>query len=147
MDQSKVLVKPSVELLSDLQVPEELMVLTDPHRLDQALTNILSNAAKFTERGQIIVSVHLEQSEDPNRRRLLFSIKDTGIGMDEATQKTLFRPFTQADSSTTRLYGGTGLGLAITRQIIESMGGMIIVRSALGEGSEFAWFAVPPFPP
>lgn len=108
----------------------------DPTRLRQVLLNLLNNAVKFTEHGSVALRIGVDQA------RLIFSIRDTGIGMDEAAQARLFQPFSQADGSITRKYGGTGLGLMITKELIEAMDGGIEVESAPGVGTCF-WFSLP----
>ena len=113
----------------------------DPGRLKQVLINLIGNAIKFTEQGEIVVTVSIER-DDENIVRLLFSVKDTGIGIPGDKQTTLFDSFTQVDHSTTRKYGGTGLGLAISKKLITLMQGNIGVRSVSSQGSEF-WFTVP----
>jgi PAS domain S-box-containing protein len=115
------------------EVPRRLR--GDPLRLGQILTNLVSNAVKFTEEGEISVSVRL--GLDTERLMLEVQVSDTGIGMSPAQMQRLFRPFSQADAQTTRRYGGTGLGLAICQQLVTLMGGSISVESALGEGSRF----------
>lgn len=115
-------------------VPEE--VIGDPSRLRQILNNLISNAVKFTENGEILVTV--DYSEEENEIGLLnFEVKDTGIGIRKEEINNLFQSFTQADTSTTRKYGGTGLGLAISGELVKMMGGEISVESILGEGSIF----------
>jgi len=106
----------------------------DPTRLRQVLFNLLSNAVKFTEQGRISIRV---RTDCRDACRLIFEVADTGIGMTDAAVKKLFKPFVQADASTTRRYGGTGLGLAISHKLIKLMGGTIDVRSTPGEGSVF----------
>ncbi len=118
-----------------------LPVRGDPVRLRQVLTNLVGNAIKFTERGSITLVVR-RLGETAAQHLLRFEVRDTGIGIEEDARHRLFHSFSQADASTTRLYGGTGLGLAICRRIVDLMGGRIDVVSEVGRGSTF-WFEVP----
>ncbi|WP_369665458.1 response regulator [Thioalkalicoccus limnaeus] len=111
----------------------------DSLRLGQVLINLLGNAIKFTESGQVEVRIEQVVGGDDNEVRLRFEISDTGIGMDAQTISRLFRPFSQADTSTTRRFGGTGLGLVISRRLVERMGGVIEVESTPGQGSTFSF--------
>jgi signal transduction histidine kinase/DNA-binding response OmpR family regulator/HPt (histidine-containing phosphotransfer) domain-containing protein len=113
----------------------------DPGRIRQVLLNLLGNAVKFTDAGEIVVRVSAEPAGGACLR-LRVEVADTGIGLDPATAARLFESFTQADASTTRRFGGTGLGLAICKQLVELMGGRIGVESQVGAGSTF-WFTVP----
>jgi two-component system, sensor histidine kinase and response regulator len=112
----------------------------DPYRLRQVLTNLVANGLKFTERGEVVVTVGLAQGD-----RLHVSVRDTGIGIAPEAKKRLFAPFAQADGSTTRRFGGTGLGLAISRHLVDLMGGQIDVDSVEDQGSTF-WFTLPLLP-
>lgn len=122
----------------DPQVPYGLV--GDPLRLGQILINLVSNAVKFTDQGEIIVSVTVVE-KDQNRVKLLFTCRDTGIGMSEEQMGKLFQSFSQADASTTRKYGGTGLGLTICKKLSEMMNGEIWVESEPGAGSTFSFTA------
>lgn len=133
--------KEGIEILfsTDANVPRSLV--GDPLRLSQILTNLLNNAVKFTEHGEIVVSAELFEM-GTYRAEIKFAVRDTGIGMTEEQMAHLFTPFTQADASITRKYGGTGLGLTISQRIVEMMGGRIWVESAPGVGSTFFFTAV-----
>ncbi len=130
----------NLELVShwDPAVPE--VVLGDPGRLRQVLINLMGNAIKFTERGEIVVRV-AKLSETPGEIVLHFSVSDTGIGIAPEKLKSVFEPFAQADSSSTRRFGGTGLGLSICTQLVGLMGGRIWAESELGRGSTFHFTA------
>jgi signal transduction histidine kinase/CheY-like chemotaxis protein len=124
------------------EIPPNLV--GDPLRLGQILINLVSNAIKFTEHGEVVVTVKLEE-QLAARVRLQFSIRDSGIGMTPEQSARLFQAFSQADTSTTRKYGGTGLGLSISKRLVEMMEGNIRAESELGVGSTFyftAWFGV-----
>lgn len=120
-------------------VPE--MLNGDPLRLSQILLNLISNAVKFTEKGEIVISIGLLDKTD-NKATLSFAVTDTGIGMTKEQAETLFKPFIQAETSITRKYGGTGLGLAISKRLVEMMEGEICVKSEPGKGSVFSFTAV-----
>jgi signal transduction histidine kinase len=140
---------PQVEGKKDLRLVMETapgvpaQLLGDPLRLGQVLLNLVGNAIKFTERGDVRVRVELAQTAAATGEDVVlrFVIRDSGIGLGADEIARLFQPFTQADASTTRRYGGTGLGLSICRRLVEMMGGEIGVTSTPGEGAEFAFTA------
>lgn len=137
-----------LELVMGLAEECRYVLAGDVFRLEQILMNLIGNAIKFTNEGEVEVMAGHPNDEslfgpstDPNRIRLEFSIRDTGIGMTEEETRKLFKPFIQADGSTTRRFGGTGLGLAISRQLVELMGGKLWVESAPDHGSVFRFTA------
>lgn len=127
-----------LELILDMAPATPSFIKADPVRLRQILNNLVANALKFTDRGEIVVAVQPNES----LTELHWSVKDSGIGIAKERQEDLFASFTQADASTTRLYGGTGLGLAICKQLCQLMGGHIGVESEPGAGSRF-FFSLP----
>jgi len=127
-----------LEFLLDTDPNLPPTLVGDPVRLGQVLTNLGTNAVKFTDRGQITLKAAV-QEEHGEQVVLRFSVSDTGIGLTPGQRAILFQPFTQADASTTRRYGGTGLGLSISRRLVELMGGRIGVDSEPGKGSRFSF--------
>ena len=125
-----------IELLFDIAANVPDFLIGDPLRVGQILTNLVSNAVKFTETGQIVVQVKNNASSEQSIE-LTISVIDSGIGMTEKQQQTLFQSFSQADTSTTRKYGGTGLGLTISKRLAQMMGGDISVQSEYNVGSTF----------
>jgi PAS domain S-box-containing protein len=126
-----------LELISMIAPNFPLAVLGDSTRIRQVLMNLVGNAVKFTEQGEIIVAASVEQKEGKGID-ILISVRDTGIGMSDEVKSRLFQSFSQGDSSTTRRFGGTGLGLVISRRLVELMGGRLSVESVEGEGSMFS---------
>jgi signal transduction histidine kinase/DNA-binding response OmpR family regulator/HPt (histidine-containing phosphotransfer) domain-containing protein len=134
----------NLEFLISAQPDIPPNLIGDPLRLGQVLVNLVNNALKFTERGEVIVTVGMEERAT-DRARLRFSVRDSGIGMTPDQVARLFQAFTQADTSTTRKFGGTGLGLSISKRLVEMMGGTIRAESEAGVGSTFvftAWFGI-----
>ena len=127
-----------ITLKVDSKIPPGL--IGDPLRIQQVLTNLIGNSIKFTERGNIDISVELKAIRDDNVE-LQFVVRDTGIGISERQQAQLFQAFSQADASISRRYGGTGLGLVITQKLVSQMGGEIGLTSRLHQGSTF-WFGI-----
>ncbi|AFZ44863.1 multi-sensor hybrid histidine kinase [Halothece sp. PCC 7418] len=126
-----------LELILDVSQIQQPVVKGDPSRLRQIFTNLVSNAIKFTQAGEILIKCYLETVGE--QLRLIGIVKDTGMGIPEDKQGSLFDPFTQADASTTRQYGGTGLGLAIVKRLCDLMDGAIALESKLDEGSCFTF--------
>jgi two-component system sensor histidine kinase/response regulator len=131
----------NIELLCDIDPDVNYRRIGDPARLRQIILNLISNALKFTDSGEIVVSV-INEPEASDSDNLRISVRDTGIGIPSAKADTIFNSFTQVDSSTTRKYGGTGLGLTICRSLVEMMHGRIWVESGENRGSQFI-FTVP----
>ena len=130
-----------LELLADIALDVPSGLAGDPVRVKQIITNLVGNAVKFTERGQVVLSVR-DDGDRGGRRVLRFAVSDTGIGVPEDKQATIFEAFNQADGSTTRRFGGTGLGLTISATLVKMMGGAITVTSKPGAGSTFEFTAV-----
>ena len=128
--------KKGIELLINIDSKIPRFIMVDPVRVRQILANLLSNALKFTEKGEIELKASLISMND-NRGHIRFSVRDTGIGISETQREKLFKAFSQADSSTTRKFGGTGLGLVISDQLAQKMGVKLEVESVQSQGSEF----------
>lgn len=129
-----------LELLFDIGTDVPTALIGDPFRLGQVLINLVNNAIKFTDKGEVTVAVH-KLSDEADGVWVRFAITDTGIGLSDEQRNNLFKAFTQADTSTTRKYGGTGLGLTISKRLIELMEGKIGIVSQLGVGSTFYFTA------
>ncbi|QDT52085.1 Signal transduction histidine-protein kinase BarA [Caulifigura coniformis] len=128
-----------LELACDIKQDVPRVLVGDPLRLRQVVINLVGNAVKFTERGEVVVTCEIDSAAPPSdgRARLYVTVRDTGIGITPDQQQRIFRAFEQADMSLTRRFGGTGLGLAISSRIVQQMGGRIWVDSVPGKGSEF----------
>ncbi len=131
----------AIELLISLDPELPEMLVGDPVRLRQVLINLVGNAVKFTDQGQVVVTVTVRDAATRSPVALRVEVSDSGIGIPQDAQARLFESFSQADASTTRRYGGTGLGLTISHRLVEMMGGEIGVQSAAGAGSTF-WFEI-----
>lgn len=136
-------IRPGTSLISHIKPDVPRFLHGDPTRIRQILMNLVGNAVKFTQEGQVRVTIGVQESHyNQDNLQLHIAVTDTGIGMSTETQSRIFSSFTQADASTTRLYEGTGLGLAIAKQLVTLMGGTIGVESKEGTGSRF-WFTLP----
>jgi PAS domain S-box-containing protein len=129
--------KKGLEIAYDMEPSVPAAVVGDVTRVRQVVINLLTNAVKFTEHGEVVLTVDADPIEGESRFRLHFTVRDTGIGIAEERIERLFESFSQVDTSTTRRYGGTGLGLAISRRLAEAMGGRMWAESRVGEGSAF----------
>jgi PAS domain S-box-containing protein len=127
-----------IEVIFDVAINVPRRVMGDALRLGQILTNLMANAIKFTEQGYVLVKIDTAPGSGVFKK-YTFSIKDTGIGIPFASQKKLFKPFSQVDASTTRKFGGTGLGLVISRRLVDLMGGEMTLESTPGKGSTFSF--------
>jgi signal transduction histidine kinase/ligand-binding sensor domain-containing protein/DNA-binding response OmpR family regulator len=131
----------NLELIVNVRPETPEHVLGDPQRIRQCLLNLVGNAIKFTQSGEVVLEVGAIGQRN-GRTLVHFEVRDTGIGVPQQALDRLFMPFTQADSSTTRRFGGTGLGLSIVRKLVEMMGGKVGAQSEVGKGSTF-WFTLP----
>jgi PAS domain S-box-containing protein len=125
-----------LKLILDIQPEVPHTIWADEMRLKQVILNLLSNAVKFTEAGEVVLKIE-KIEDDHNKVKLLFSVSDTGIGIEEKNQQRIFEPFMQEDISTTKIYGGTGLGLTISNELLSLMGSKLHLKSKLGKGSQF----------
>ena len=135
---SASLTNPNVEIILDTIDVEHSMIIGDSTRIRQIFSNLVSNALKFTEHGEVIITARLEEY-DASQWQLKASVKDSGIGIPPNRIGSLFDKFSQVDSSTTRRYGGTGLGLAIVKKLCQLMGGNVSATSQVAKGSEFSF--------
>lgn len=126
-----------LELICSIDSPAQATLVGDPGRLRQIVLNLLGNAVKFTDAGEVVLSARLQRNENSRRAVLHLVVSDTGIGIPAAIQQKIFEPFAQADDSDTRRHGGTGLGLAIVKQLVERLAGTIALESSPGIGSSF----------
>ncbi len=131
--------KKGIELLLDIRREVPSQVKGDAGRLRQVLVNLVNNAVKFTEKGEVVVTVDAKPAKDNTHVDIQISVQDTGIGIPQDRMARLFKPFGQVDASSTRRYGGTGLGLVISKQLVERMGGTLEVESTVGRGSTFSF--------
>jgi len=131
-----------VEMVCDIAESVPVRAIGDGRRLRQVLTNLIGNAVKFTDHGEVVVTVESRPLDLPQAVELWFAVRDTGIGIRRDDERKIFEPFLQADGSTSRRYGGTGLGLTISQRLVEKMGGRIWVESEPGRGSTFR-FTIP----
>ena len=131
-----------LEVVCDISARVPEMVVGDSSRLRQILINLIGNAVKFTERGEIVLGVDSQPPEAGEAVELRFTVRDTGIGITPEMQARIFQAFAQADGSTTRRHGGTGLGLTISQRLVEMMGGRLQVTSKTGKGSTFQFTAI-----
>lgn len=127
-----------LEIVFDIHPNVHPVLCGDPLRLQQILVNLVTNAIKFTDSGEVIVSARAVEQEAQSQQ-IAFAVQDTGVGISDADQDALFEPFTQVDQSATRRHGGVGLGLAICKRLVESMGGRLVVTSSPGRGSCFTF--------
>jgi len=127
----------NLRLLCEVAGDVPKMVRGDSHRLCQVVLNLVSNAIKFTDKGHVLLQVQVETEDGAGRIILHFAVTDTGIGIPAEKQKIIFDPFSQADNSTTRIYGGTGLGLTISKRLVEKMGGKMWLGCEVGRGTQF----------
>jgi PAS domain S-box-containing protein len=146
LDSISVLLAPNataqgLELVYDVAPDVPVQLVGDPMRLEQVLLNLVSNAIKFTQHGEVVVSVRRSGQQDEQSMMLVFAVRDTGIGIAPEQHASMFDAFSQADSSTSRKYGGTGLGLTICKRLVGLMGGAISVTSTLGSGATFVFDA------